>query len=181
MSASPAPQRLGAAHRLFFALWPDAPNRAALARAVAAVAPAAGEAVPAENLHVTLEFLGAVPATRIGELADLGAAIVLPPTELRFDSVEWWRHAAALVARATVPPPQLLEAQAQLRRELGARGFRVDARPFRPHVTLARRVRTEPARGPVAELRLAVRELALLESTPSAHGVHYVPLASWSR
>ena len=181
MSASPVPQGVGAAHRLFFALWPDRQNRAALAGAFAAVAHAAGEAVPAENLHVTLEFLGAVPATRIGELADVGASVTLPATELRFDTLEWWRHAAALVARATAPPSALLEVQAQLRRELGARGFRVDARAFRPHVTLARRVRTEPALGPVAELRIAAHELALLESTPVAHGVRYVPLASWSR
>jgi 2'-5' RNA ligase len=180
VSASPVPHRLGATHRLFFALWPDRQGRAELARAFAAVAHASGEPVPAENLHVTLEFLGAVPATRIGELADVGASLALPATELHFDSLEWWRHAAALVARAAAPP-ELLEVQAELRRELGARGFRVDARAFRPHVTLARRVTTAPALASVADARVAVRELALLESTSSPRGVRYVPLASWSR
>ena len=181
MSASPVPQRLAATHRLFFALWPDLRVRAELARAFGAVAHAAGEPVPAENLHVTLEFLGAVPATRIGELATVGASVALPDAELRFDSLEWWRHAAALVARAAAPPPALLEVQAELRRELGARGFRVDARGFRPHVTLARRVTAEPALASLADVRVAVRELALLESTSSPRGVRYVPLASWSR
>ena len=52
------------ARRLFFALWATAEERRALsAAAAAAVGTSGGRAVPEENLHVTLAFLGQVPAS----------------------------------------------------------------------------------------------------------------------
>ena len=57
--------------RVFFALWPDADARvalAALAREIAARTK--GRAPPAANLHMTLAFIGEVPPERIGALSD---------------------------------------------------------------------------------------------------------------
>ena len=54
-----------AQRRLYFALWPDAALRATIARVAAGpAAVAGGRAVPAADLHVTLAFLGGVPAAR---------------------------------------------------------------------------------------------------------------------
>ncbi len=46
--------------RLFFALWPDPPTRTALAMLVDGLPLVGGRRVPAENLHLTLAFLGNV-------------------------------------------------------------------------------------------------------------------------
>ncbi|MDH5265059.1 MAG: RNA 2',3'-cyclic phosphodiesterase, partial [Betaproteobacteria bacterium] len=55
--------------RLFFALWPDAAARAALADLARATANRyGGRAVPAANLHLTLVFLGEVDPARIAAL-----------------------------------------------------------------------------------------------------------------
>ena len=135
--------------------------------------------MPAANLHLTLAFLGAVAETRLESLCALGAAVALPPTLLALDTLDWWRAVGALVALASGPPAEFLAVHATLRERLGAQGFATDARPFWPHVTLARRVTARPplAAAPVVEWLLA--ELALVESLGSPGDSRYVPLARW--
>jgi 2'-5' RNA ligase len=167
---------------LFFALWPDDAVRSALVAACgAALAVARGRAVPATNLHLTLEFLGPVAETALGDLAELGGAIALPDEVLVLDRLEWWRRAALLVAAPGAPGAGLLAMQAQLRQALSGRGFRVDSRPFRPHVTLARELAQAPPPAPPAAVAWPVGELALVESVPAPDGSRYTPLARWRR
>jgi RNA 2',3'-cyclic 3'-phosphodiesterase len=169
-----------ARRRLFFALWPDEYVRGALAAAFGAtLAAAGGRPVPPGSLHLTLEFLGGVPESRLAVLTALGARLPLPAAEVVLDGLDWWRRPALLVATCSAPPPALLALQAELRRLLSVQGFRVDSRPFRVHVTLAREVAARPVAGPVAPAAWPVRELALVESTPSPGGSRYRPLARW--
>jgi 2'-5' RNA ligase len=167
------------ARRLFFALWPDQGERLALQAGFAAsVAAAGGRAVPAEHLHVTLEFLGAVPDARLKELSGFGAALAFADEPLMFDHLDWWRRSAALVAAPNAAPAGLAALQAELRRVLSGGGFRVDSRPFRPHVTLARDV-TKPPPASTSHVAWRTRVLALVESEPTPHGSRYTPLARW--
>ena len=165
--------------RLFFALWPDPVEREALRAAFAAsVRSAGGRAVPAEHLHVTLEFLGGVEDRLLVELTTLGAALALVEEPLLFDRIDWWRRSRALVAAPSVAPPALGALQSQLRRALSGGGFRVDSRPFRPHVTLAREVTAAPAAS-AASVAWRTRVFALVESEPTPHGSRYTPIARW--
>jgi 2'-5' RNA ligase len=176
VSDGPPPRR-----RLFFALWPDEAERRALVEAFgAAVAAAGGRTVATANLHLTLEFLGPVAAAELPALAALGATLALPDEALVLDRLDWWREAAVLVAVPSVPAAALAAAQAELRRTLKGRGFRVDSRPFRPHVTLAREVRAPPRPCP-ASVAWSIRDLALVESVASPTGSRYAPLARWRR
>ncbi len=171
-----------ARRRLFFALWPSEAERRALAAAFGAViAATGGRAVPAESLHLTLEFLGPVADTELATLAALGAAVVLPSEVLVLDRLEWLRRAALLFAAPSVPAAGLLAVQSDLRQALKGRGFRVDSRPFRPHVTLARRVAAPPQGGVQASVAWSVGELALVESVATPAGSCYAPLARWRR
>jgi len=167
-----------AEHRLFFALWPEPAVRAAFAASAQGLP---GRAVHPDDLHVTLEFLGAVPAQRLEALRALGAAADLPVADLVFDRLEWWRTPRVVVALASAPPPELLAFQAALRRALAAAGYRTEARAYVPHVTLARHAHTAPAPGAFGPLRWALRTCALVESAPRARGARYRPLASWTR
>ncbi len=171
-----------AARRLFFALWPDEAERRALHDAFgAAIAAAGGRAVAPAHLHLTLEFLGAVPDAELAALAAIGAALALPEEVVVLDRLGWWPRAATLVVVPGAAPRGLLAVQAQLRETLKGRGFRVDSRPFRPHVTLARKVRAPPALGPAAGVGWPLRELALVESLTHPQGSRYTPLARWPR
>jgi len=176
--AMPAPSH----RRLFFALWPDEALRGELQAAFGeAAAAAGGRPVPALNLHVTLEFLGSVAESRQGELAALGARLELPAAKLVLDSVDWWPRPALLAAGSRTPTPALIDLQATLRRQLAGAGFRVDARAYRPHVTLARQVTRQPPPASFAPVSWPIRELALVESLPGADGSRYRPLAQWTR
>jgi len=171
-----------ASRRLFFALWPDAAERQALHTAFGAViAAAGGRAVASANLHLTLEFLGAVPDAERASLEAIGAAVVLPQGVVVLDRLDWWPRAATLVVAPAAAADGLLVVQAQLRRTLNDRGFRVDSRPFRPHVTLARKVRAPPPAAPAAAVAWPLHELALVESLTGPQGSRYQPLARWSR
>ena len=100
--------------------------------------------VPPERLHLTLVFVGDVPCERLGAFLALGAAMGAPPDEpLVLDRFECW--GGPRVACLSGPPPQgawarFIERLAQEARALGAK---VEHRPFRPHVTLARKVSPE--------------------------------------
>jgi 2'-5' RNA ligase len=171
-----------AGRRLFFALWPDEAQCRALAAAFgAAVAQAGGRAVPPVSLHLTLEFLGSVPDSELAALTSLGAGLALPDATVVFDRLDWWRRPALLVAAPSSVAPELLAAQARLREALRSRGFRVDTRPFKPHVTLAREVVAAPLAAPATGVTWRGLPLTLVESVATPGGSRYTPLARWPR
>lgn len=173
----PHPERT---HRLFFALWPDEPLRSALAPRIRALQPAGvGRPQRPDQWHVTLEFLGAVPASRVAAARDAAAQVLARPGELQFDAVEFWRRPEVLCLVAREVPPPLADLVAQLRAALAAQGFEPETRPFRAHVTLARKVSQPVSTAPFEPLGWPVTEFALVESVTDRSGSIYTPLASW--
>jgi 2'-5' RNA ligase len=172
-----------AVRRLFLALWPTAAERDALREATsAAVAARAARAVPAPNLHVTLAFLGAVPADRIGELAALAGRLsagtaALPV--LRFTRLEHWRRPQILAALADAEPAAVTALAADLRSATAAAGFLPDLKPFRAHVTVARQVAAVEGPGELPPVSWHCATLALAESRSSPAGPIYSVLDSW--
>ena len=130
--------------RLFCAL--DLPDEARVELAAWACgdAAAAGRLVPAENLHVTLAFLGHRPAGEVpaivGELRAASAAA--GPAELRPLRYRETRSVGMIVLEDVGGAATALADDLQGRLErLGV--YRREARPWLPHVTVLRR----PERG----------------------------------
>jgi 2'-5' RNA ligase len=173
--------------RLFFALWPGAAMQAALADAVAdAVRESEGRTVPADNLHLTLVFLGSVPRTRLPVLDEIASRCAShfksaqDGLVLTLDTVEHWRRPHILCATSTDAPPGVATRAKALKRALTAEGFSLDLKtPFRPHVTVARKV-THPlepkALGPVT---WHFNEFVLVQSLSSSAGSTYTPLTRY--
>lgn len=123
--------------RLFLALWPDAAVRQRLTAASSAWPwPPQAAPVPPERLHLTLHYLG-----ERGDEAESALRQRLPPLpapfELEFGRAALWPQGIAVLQPLAVPPG-LAALRAALARTLQAIGERIDERPFRPHVTLAR-------------------------------------------
>jgi 2'-5' RNA ligase len=171
--------------RLFYALWPSDRLRAALARAVApAILAIDGIPVPPGNLHVTLAFLGPVPGSRFASLVQVGGREAWPAVELAFERVEYWARPKVAVAVAARVPPEGQAIVDSLWRGLAPLGFEPEARPWRPHMTLVRKVRRPPAENlplfPMEEAPdVAGWRLALVESSAHREGARYKPLADW--
>jgi 2'-5' RNA ligase len=153
--------------RMFIALWPAPSVRAALTAWRDSVAwPSAASPVRSEQLHVTLHFLGSVPLPRVPDLAR-GLAVPFDPFELKFGHPELWHGGVAVLAPDPVPAP-LLALHASLGAALERLGVTPEARPYRPHVTLARRAGSlvETIQGP--PLRWKVEGYALMQSKVGA-------------
>lgn len=181
--------------RLFFALQPAADRGAALladfeARVAAHVAPhVAGQgipAIPAGNLHVTLCFLGAVDAARVAALRAAAARVRSPRVSLRFDTLEYWGRPRILCATAS--PAGMVGVDALARAvsdEVIAAGFSPDIKPFRAHLTLARKVSAAQAAALVLPQALEPGfvvhgdRFVLMESRRSEHGSVYSVIESW--
>ncbi len=146
-----------------------------------------GRPVPLANLHVTLAFLGATPRRRLPELAEIAQVVAREhsgePLELSFDHLEYWRAAQLLCASpATASEPataRVVALAGRLQARLAAGGFAPDLKPFRPHVTVARKV-VHP--GPADEMQPVLwrfTELALIESRTLPEGALYSVVESY--
>jgi 2'-5' RNA ligase len=136
-------------HRLFVALDPPEPVRRRIAATVAALRRSAGHAAEevrwtsAETLHLTVQFLGAVPEERIAELdaavREVAAASHPLQLELRgaggFPNARRPRIVWLGIGGEVAPLAALAEA---LGRRLTPLGFPPDARSFSPHLTVGR-------------------------------------------
>lgn len=190
--AGAAPREPG--RRLFFALWPDEVMRREMAEAMREVASArrgsdlgcGGRPVPAGNLHVTLAFLGWVPERQLQPLAKLAREAAqtlgsaLPgedapgtPLELTFDHLEYWRASQLLCALPAQSPARTVALASSLQALLTASGFTPDLKPFRPHVTVARKVSRPSALPKMSPVIWRFAELALIESRTLPEGALY--------
>lgn len=174
-----APAGAGTA-RLFFALWPDAATRAALdGMAQVLREQCGGRAMKAFNIHLTLVFLGNVAAQRIPELCALAAAVTAPEFELAVDRVAFWPHNRIVWAGTETCPDGLQRLVALLEDGLRSAGFRFDARPYVPHITLLRNARAAPPAWSGAGIRWQIPDFALVQSLRRDNATVYEVVQRW--
>ena len=146
--------------------------------------------VPPENLHLTLVFLGELPATVLADVDLAFGAVRAPGFALTLAGIDLFGGAKPRMVYAGVgAAPALLHLQAKL--EIAARnaGATVPARRFLPHVTLARlpervegRERLERAvagRAGYAGPGFAVEDFRLYRSHLGRGGAVYEELARY--
>lgn len=168
--------------RLFFALWPPDDSLRTALEAVRKpwLDKAKGRAVDLRNLHLTLAFIGEVPATMRAAL-EAGADTLRTRTfTLALDCVGNWRRNGILWAGAGDECTELQDLVHGLRRVLRDSGIKPDKRPYEAHVTLARDYFHGPVK-PVAMPPLVwpATEFALVESTREDGRLVYRRLRQW--
>jgi RNA 2',3'-cyclic 3'-phosphodiesterase len=127
--------------RLFFACWPSEDAARALSRMARELAARLqGRPVPDGKAHLTLVFLGEVPAGRQDAALAAAESVRGEPFTMSLDRLGAFHHAGVAWAGASVPDPALLALQGALEEALRLRGFDLETRPYKPHVTLVRRV-----------------------------------------
>jgi RNA 2',3'-cyclic 3'-phosphodiesterase len=164
--------------RLFTALWPGEPLVARMAGWQRNWRwPPRAACIRPERLHATLHFLGDVPAARIPELAQ-GLQVPFEPFTLEFGAAEVWPNGVAVLLPHE-PPAALASLHGRLGDAVRRLGLPTEARPYRPHVTVARRAwDASPAPVP-AGLRWRVDGgYLLVRSLPGGAG--YEPLARFT-
>ena len=183
-AASPRLQWADAAPRLrqFYAVWPDAAAQPIVGKAAAAAArQAGGKGTRAANLHLTLAFVGEVSAEESELLRDIGAAAAAAaaPCVLTLDRIGSFANTGIVWLGTALPPPALVGLAAALTERLGAAGLHVERRPFRAHVTVARRCPRPVAEALPAPIVWTVDALTLVTSELRSDGPRYAIVKRW--
>jgi 2'-5' RNA ligase len=166
--------------RLFFALWPDAATRAAMARHAHAIAArCGGREVAARDLHLTLAFLGERTHSDALALGAGAAALVFKRFRLTLDQAGSWRRAGVAWLGSSQAPPALTMLHRSLLTMLAAEGTSIEPMHYLPHVTVARHITStiaEPLGTPIA---WTVDALCLVISELAPSGAKYEVMGSW--
>jgi 2'-5' RNA ligase len=173
--------------RLFFAAIPDRETRGRFADAAQALDLERDDfsrRVPPENYHMTLGFIGDVAETQLAALQAIGsecanAACCSRPVAVQFDAFEYWPKAEVAAAMASQCPPALEDLSLAIRGALVRQRLARDPKPFRPHVTLARKVSQAPVFKAMSGIVWMLREFHLVRSDRSARGSVYTVVDTW--
>ena len=155
--------------------------------------------MPVQSLHATLAFLGAVPEGRVPELDRIARRVAgafparAQPLLLTFDRLVYWARPQILCALGTgeleaaqaVGEPREADAagapvlSATLKSEAAAAGFSPDLKPFRAHVTVARKVAHAPSELALQPVLWRFDAFALIESRTDPAGPIYSVIESY--
>ena len=167
--------------RLFFALLPDSATREHLRAAAVLELPQRARAVAPENFHITLAFVGEIPNADLLAFREMGARLCLRRCAIALDSFEYWRKSQAMVLAAQNNPPELAEAADALRLAVAVRvPPRRDDKPWRAHVTLARKVAQAPVLKAMLPITWTSDSFCLMSSKIGGNGSVYTVVESWS-
>ncbi|WP_457637493.1 RNA 2',3'-cyclic phosphodiesterase [Oceanithermus sp.] len=163
--------------RLFFGIFPPRRVQQALAESQSQLR-GNWKPVRLEQLHLTLAFLGEVPAEKLDEVVAAGeaAAASSPPFGARVRGTGFFpAQGRPRVWFARVEGEGLEPLAGELRNRLGP--LLGDDKPFKAHITLARRKGPAPRVGPVVfDLEFPVGSFSLVRSTLKRGGPVYEPL-----
>ena len=165
--------------RMFFALWPDDAERAALAAWQPALHKlCGGHVMRADTLHNTLVFLGNTELHRLEALQLAAQEVYGGAFELSFDVARYWGHNRIVYAAPDNMPPQLMRLVHGLEQRLVKHHFEFDKRPYKPHVTMLRHAQWSDRPLPeMAKVVWQAKDFALVQSMPDEAGANYRMLA----
>jgi 2'-5' RNA ligase len=169
--------------RLFFALWPGEAVRASLAQFVKTLKQTTtARWVEPENLHITLAFLGEVNDEQLPLVDRIGDGMDGQSFELKLDRIDFWPTREIVWLSPSSTPAALDNLANGLTAELKRAGFVMENRPYRAHLTIARKA--HPGRilsGVLADpIRWNVGSFCLVESHLSRMGPQYRVRKSWN-
>jgi 2'-5' RNA ligase len=175
--------------RLFIAINLPPAQRTAIHNATAPLRSASSNVtwVAADCLHLTMKFLGEQPEDSVATLSAALAAVAarFQPMRLDLGGIGAFPHfrSPRIFWLGIAPEPKLELLHHDLEVALERLGHEVDARPFRPHLTLGRVRRDVPAAESIALRDCArqvryhaivdVRSIDLMHSELGASGPRY--------
>lgn len=161
--------------RVFFALWPDDAERAALANWQAPLRElCGGKMMRSDTLHCTLAFLGEVAEHRLEALQLAAQEAVFQPFSITWSVAHYWGHNHIIYAAPYETPSALTDLVLSLQDILRTHHFRFEERLYKPHVTLLRHAQwTDAPLPPTPAVRWQARDFVLVQSLNDAQGAHY--------
>jgi RNA 2',3'-cyclic 3'-phosphodiesterase len=164
--------------KLFFALLPDDNTRQELQLISSSLALNSRQRICAELWHITLVFIGHVDKTLAAKITEAAMSINSPVFTLVFDQLEYWRKAGIVCLTCSQLEPLINTLVTQLSTPLIELGVKLDTRPYRAHLTLARHCQEQPT-AEFKPITWSASQFVLMESLNDVSGVFYRTLQGW--
>jgi 2'-5' RNA ligase len=117
----------------------------------------------AENLHLTLAFIGEVAPKKADKVKTILETVSFAPFDIEVDRLGtfsnnslWW-----VGLRESQP---LMDLQREIEHKLALGGFVMDGREYRPHITIARKVETDGTPWVIKPFGETVSGISLMKS-----------------
>lgn len=170
---------MGSTERVFFALWPDDATRTHCAKLAAQLAAHGGRSVAAENLHITLSFLGSVDADQRACAQHAADAVHAQPVTLTLNRLGYFPKPRVVWLGAEQVPSALVDLVAELNRRLDGCGIALDTRPFTLHMTLLRKAYGLPVLEVPEPIPWRIQAFSLVKSATRSTGPIYTVIRTW--
>ena len=164
--------------RLFFALWPTNEIRKQIDKFNQSIHSAGLKKVNADNLHITLVFLGNVDEKSENMIRKNVENISVKPFVLHFDRLDFWKKPRIICLSAQHDDSQLLTLVNALKNKVEQSDIETDKRIYKPHITLARKAR-KLIDIDILDIEWSAQSFCLVESCSRPDGVHYQVLQRW--
>ena len=167
--------------RVFFAIFPDKFVQTQLVRqAEQLMLICGGNLVRAQQIHLTLLFLGNIAVYQIGVLQQAMKNVSVKKFEFKLEEICYWKKNQIVYGQAKQFPKELLTLVDSLGNVLSEAEFSIEKRVYKPHVTLIRKAIPFTKINLDTPILWHVNEWFLMQSRQTNNGVDYIPLGQWS-
>ncbi|MDN4501789.1 RNA 2',3'-cyclic phosphodiesterase [Alteromonadaceae bacterium BrNp21-10] len=133
------------------------------------------------NFHITLVFLGDVDDLILEQLSKLISTIKAVPFSLTLNQLGFWSKPRILFLGAEDVDKKMHHLVSQLTHVANQCNLHIPKRPYIPHVTLSRKMTSNPAAAIIQpSFQCHFDQIHLYESVSSYSGVQYLIRDSWS-
>ncbi len=138
-------------------------------------------AVPPENYHLTLAFLGDINQRQHESLLHALDDIAAEPFSVTLNTTGVWDGPKILYAGPDEPCPPLMQLAKCVRKAAREAGIPLENREYKPHVTVVRKAGSDqPAPLLPPDIKLQFCDFHFFESVSTPSGVRYPVRHSWS-
>jgi len=167
-------------HRIFFAVDLPAELKTKLLSYQDRLTMVDGNAIKAENFHITLTFLGSVSESKIDRILDHLKLQPASPFEISLQRPLYLSQSKILALSVEFGAERLLAVKKNLDNQLqSVTHFDIEKRRYQPHVSLFRKVEQLADNIPLFEQTFKVKRLTLMASVPSKKSVRYETIEEW--
>ena len=166
--------------RLFFALWPNAAVRDAVAELFRGpLKTLRGRKVAFNNVHITLAFLGSLDVEHRNCIQQVASQVQGRRFELQLNQLGYWARPKVVWLGPKDVPAAASEFQQGLVHALQNCGYVPEKRPFQPHLTLLRKVYKPVPDMAIGNIVWPVDDFVLVRSNTLSTGVEYEVIGRW--
>lgn len=166
--------------RYFFALWPDKKLQAQFsAIAHQGLSNNKGRFIAAQDLHITLAFLGELSDEQLQLAIAAADKVCGEPFTVTIDRFGYWKRPKVIWLAPTSTPDPLMQLATDLQVQLTTSQIIVDQRSFKPHMTVMRKAYAKPKVTAVKPIEWRIDNFCLVRSTLNKASASYEILKQW--